>query len=201
MFISCPHCRELVAIDRETRLAPEMCPRCGGVLRGNAATGTAATDVSAADGRSFVSFLQNDETAELPATEAMDTIGVETIDEETIAVPTSLEDASEGSAVTEPDAAAVDKANPGTDPQAIGAAESNTVAASVISTPIVSAPAPSAQALPPTPSFTRQIAQPGVHPRTAKWQWAMLIALSLALALQVLLADRVRLATDATWRP
>jgi hypothetical protein len=95
MFISCPHCRELVAIDRETRLAPEMCPRCGGVLREGTATGTTAADVPAADGRSFVSFLQNDETATLSAPETTATTEAETIGDEMPADPASLEDPSE----------------------------------------------------------------------------------------------------------
>jgi len=193
MFISCPHCRELVAIDRETRLAPEMCPRCGGVLREGTATGTTAAGVPTADGRSFVSFLQNDETA---TTEA------ETIGDAMPAGPASPEDAGEEPAGTGTGAAVIDEANPDIDPQATDATESNATAASIAAVPVVSAPAPLTQALPATtPSFTRQIARPGVHPRTARWQWAMLIVLSLALALQVLLADRDRLAADATWRP
>ncbi|HYM86690.1 MAG TPA: DUF3426 domain-containing protein, partial [Pseudoxanthomonas sp.] len=39
------------------------------------------------------------------------------------------------------------------------------------------------------------------HPRTAKWQWAALVVLSLLLVTQVLIADRARLADDAGWRP
>ena len=196
MFISCLHCRELVAIDRETRLAPEMCPRCGGVLRGSTATGP-----TAADGRSFVSFLQGGETAATLATEATAAIEAETVDDETIADPPALEDASEQPAAISTDAIAIDEANPGVDPQAIDATESNAATASAVSVPAASASAAITQALPPIPSFTRQIARPGVHPRTARWQWAMLIVLSLALALQVLLADRARLAADAAWRP
>lgn len=50
----------------------------------------------------------------------------------------------------------------------------------------------------PPPAFLR-------HSRTATpapaWQWALLIALTLLLIMQILLADRARLATDARWRP
>lgn len=196
MFISCPHCRELVAIDRETRLAPEMCPRCGGVLRESTATGTPT-----ADGRSFVSFLQNDGTAAPSTTETTATTEAETGDDGMPADPVSPEDASEESAVTITGATVIDEANPDVDPQATDAARNNATAASTASVPAASAPAPLTQALPATPSFTRRIARPGVHPRTARWQWAMLIVLSLTLGLQVLLADRARLAADATWRP
>jgi hypothetical protein len=176
-----------------------MCPRCGGVLREGTATGTTAADVPAADGRSFVSFLQNDETATLSAPETTATTEAETIGDEMPADPASLEDPSEESAGTR--AAVIDEANPDIDPQTTDATRSNATAASTASVTVASAPAPLTRALPATPSFTRQVARPGVRPRTARWQWAMLIVLSLALALQVLLADRARLAADATWRP
>jgi uncharacterized protein DUF3426 len=201
MFISCPHCRELVAIDRETHLAPEMCPRCGGVLRER--TGTEASSMGpAADERSFVSFLQDDETAPPPAAEATATIGAETIDDATTADQASLEDASKDSTEIETGTKTVDEATPGIDPQEIDIAQSGAVATTpAVSVPATSATTPSIQALPATPSFTRQIARPGTHPPTARWQWALLIVLSLTLAVQVLLADRARLGADATWRP
>lgn len=34
-----------------------------------------------------------------------------------------------------------------------------------------------------------------------RWQWPVLVALALLLVVQVLLADRQRLAADPTWRP
>lgn len=53
---------------------------------------------------------------------------------------------------------------------------------------------------PELPSFTRQPA--AVHASQApKWQWAVFLALLVLLGLQVLLADRERLAADAAWRP
>ena len=201
MFVSCPHCRELVAIDRETRLAPEMCPRCGGVLREGTRAEAPATDMPAADARSFASFLQNQETTADPATETATDIRAETSEDATTADPAPLADASEEAAMIEADAAAADEANPGIDQQSVDDDESDVVAASTVSVPAASGSPPIAQALPAIPSFTRQIARPGPSPRTARWQWAMLIVLSLALALQVLLADRARLAADATWRP
>ena len=198
MFISCPHCRELVAIDRETRLAPEMCPRCGGVLRDPPKTEAPALDSSAADGRSFVSFLQNDETpTAVPGTEATPTAEAGIVKDE-IAGPASLEDDSGEPAAIGTGTTAISEASPGVGPRAIDGAGSDVAATSTTSAP---AAAPIAQSLQALPSFTRQVLRPGTHPRTARWQWAMLIVLSLLLALQVLLADRARLAADATWRP
>ena len=52
-----------------------------------------------------------------------------------------------------------------------------------------------------TPSFTQHARDTTPPPRTARWQWAALALLALTLALQVLLADRARLAADAQWRP
>ena len=73
--------------------------------------------------------------------------------------------------------------------------------------PRVDTPAPPAfaPALPQeesvTPSFTMVPRGSTTGPRTAAWQWAALVVLTLALVLQVLLADRARLAADAQWRP
>ncbi|MET0755495.1 MAG: hypothetical protein ABWY31_05185, partial [Pseudoxanthomonas sp.] len=55
MFFSCPHCRDLVATDRETNLPPVMCPRCGGVLRKEKTDGDAAR---ARAGLSIAGLLQ-----------------------------------------------------------------------------------------------------------------------------------------------
>ena len=66
MFFSCPHCRELVATDRETRLPPPMCPRCGGALReesNDANAAPAATEnISTPGSRSIASFLRGGES-------------------------------------------------------------------------------------------------------------------------------------------
>ena len=67
--------------------------------------------------------------------------------------------------------------------------------------PAITTLAPQTPATPPAPSFTRQSASGRVHPRTSKWQWAALVGLSLLLVIQVLIADRARLAEDAGWRP
>lgn len=51
----------------------------------------------------------------------------------------------------------------------------------------------------PSPSF---IDEPLVAPRSRRWRWAAVaVVLSLALLLQVIIADRKRLATDPVWRP
>lgn len=61
--------------------------------------------------------------------------------------------------------------------------------------------APALRKVRTVPSFSRVIDAAAAKPRTAAWQWAALVALALALCLQMLLADRARLAADARWRP
>lgn len=169
---------------------------------------TSAAGAPAPGGRSFISFLQGTETAKVVADETIleDPLGstVESTEGETSAGPATPEDADEESPRIETGAEPLDQTTPGIGPEEIAPGEmdtpqSDTVAATV---PAAAAAPPSvAQALPAMPSFTRQVVRPGPHPRTAKWQWAMLVVLSLVLALQVLLADRARLAADAAWRP
>ncbi len=215
MFICCLHCHELIAIDQATRLAPEICPRCGGALRDRLATGTSAADATDTGERSFVSFLQGSETATASTTQIPTAAGTEALDEATTAslvlpegadAETADADAGTGSGMEadtdserEMEAGIIDEPAPGLDPQAIDSTREDAIAGADAPTPVASAPAP--QAFPATPSFTRKNARSGSHPRAAGWQWALLIALSLTLALQVLLADRARLAADAAWRP
>lgn len=165
MFVSCPHCHDLVATDRETLLAPTLCPRCGGVLREQTPTAVAAADETA-DGHSLASFLRGDETA--PA-----------------AAPVAETDAQDGTAeISE------DEASDAVEPEA-----------GVATGPSHRAVTPVTPSHDPLPSFTQRNAQPGTPARAAKWQWAALLALALLLGLQVLVADRARLASDASWRP
>ena len=50
-----------------------------------------------------------------------------------------------------------------------------------------------------SPSF---IDEPVIVTRSNRWRWALLaLVLALALLLQVIIADRKRLATDPVWRP
>lgn len=51
------------------------------------------------------------------------------------------------------------------------------------------------------PSFTLSSRGPTIAPGIRIWQWAALVLLALGLVLQLLLADRARLAAYAQWRP
>jgi len=65
--------------------------------------------------------------------------------------------------------------------------------------PPASAGAIAATAAPPATSAAPRFA--AVRRRTAAWPWAVVAALVLLLLVQVVLADRARLAADARWRP
>lgn len=202
MFFSCPHCRDLVATDRETNLPPILCPRCRGRLRADvprektAAVPIAATgDAPPKGGPGLARLAQGTGTAAGTAeTGARPTL--ETTDDATGA-------AVEAVAAGEPlDSAVAD------DPPAAGGqqVETTAVAPDEMATDEIATKAPEPAARPstlqyPGPSFIRQRAQPPIPARTARWQWAALVALAALLAVQVLVADRDRLAADARWRP
>lgn len=185
MFFSCPHCRDLVTTDRETNLPPVLCPRCGGVLRKE------TINPSAKGKPSFASLLHG--AAATPAVAEID-------------APQPAQDATDD----EPS----DKVEAAIDGESVTDAlddESSSVELDEIETADLAPDETATQAPEPaalssatqyqSPSFTRQRAQPATPARTARRQWAALIVLAMLLALQVMVADRARLAADASWRP
>lgn len=157
-----------------------MCPRCGGDLQSHAI----GTEVEAEAGRSFASFLQPGTSASASDQQATPPICGEATDPAT--------------APTEP--------LPGSD---IGAELQATPAATAV--PEQLAPAAFSVASPQTvtpvaaigssPSFLRTAVAPLRSARSLRWQWLTLIGLALLLLLQVVIADRARLAADPGWRP
>ena len=193
MFFSCPHCRDLVVTDRETNLPPVLCPRCGGVLRKE------TTNATAKGKPSFASLLHG--TAATPAVAEVD-------------APQSTRDAVDVAATDMTDNESSDKAEATIERKSLTDAlddespsverdERETIdpAPDEIATEAPASPAPSPATQYQGPSFTRQRAQPATPAHTAKWQWAALVVLAMLLALQVMVADRARLAADASWRP
>lgn len=186
MFFSCPHCRDLVITDRETNLPPVLCPRCSGVLRKE------TTHASAKGKPSFASLLHGTAAAPTVAeTDAPQPVQ-ETTDDET---SDKAEAAIDGEPLTD--------APPDNEPSSVerDGRETTDPAPEEIATQAPEPAASSSATQYQGPSFTRQRAQPATPARTAKWQWAALIVLAMLLALQVMVADRARLAADASWRP
>ena len=206
MFVSCPHCRDLVATDPDTRLPPPLCARCGGVLRDASDSEMAAAPADrtpSAREPSLASLLRNDAPAQAQtASPAHDAAVVgnhatanATIADNKVAEETDPQNRMQSAKVETTNADA-----------AVANAEDTTAADANETNPAVAAPLPAAAraAMNAThahsPSFTRKTAQTPAHP-AALWQWAALVLLSLLLVLQVLVADRARLAADAAWRP
>ena len=197
MFISCPHCRELVATDPQTRLPPAMCPRCGGDLQETTETAPDIEDAAPTGKRSFASFLQPEPQAAsnepLVDTEAV-TVTSEPAGEADIAAANV--DASEvETALVEQEAVAEEV-------EALTEAGDTADEVTLIESPSttdmgIDEPA-SPQAL---PRFTQTTAANTTDRPIGKWQFALVAALGLLLGLQILIADRERLAADEDWRP
>ena len=197
MFISCPHCRELVATDPQTRLPPAMCPRCGGDLQEPTETAPDIEDAAPTGKRSFASFLQPEPQAAsnepLVDTEAV-TVTSEPAGEADIAAANV--DASEvETALVEQEAVAEEV-------EALTEAGDTADEVTLIESPSttdmgIDEPA-SPQAL---PRFTQTTAANTTDRPIGTWQFALVAALGLLLGLQILIADRERLAADEDWRP
>jgi hypothetical protein len=198
MFFSCPHCRDLVATDRETNLPPVLCPRCGGVLRKETTKTAAMTRNAPAQGKpSFASLLHG--AAATPAAAEID--APQPAPEAKNDPPSDqVEAAIDGESLTgapddQPSSVVLDGH------AAIQATETIDPAPEEIATDAPEPAALSSAAQYQSPSFIRQRSQSAAPAPAAKWQWAALVVLAITLALQVMVADRARLAADASWRP
>ncbi|WP_233198581.1 MULTISPECIES: DUF3426 domain-containing protein [Luteimonas] len=213
MFISCRHCRALVATDPVSDLPPLRCPRCRGVLRVEAdpphAPPSVATLLRPADADGSTSAPQTDTTttgreAHAPAeapTAAAPSGDASAVADDDLATPSAAPDTgTTGDAAPPAQAApAAPIVEPDTDLQDVPDA---TPVAPPPATNMSSATATSPSR--PSPSFVRIRSRVAATPdarRQRRWLVAAVVALSLLLALQVLLADRARLARDPGWRP
>ena len=167
----CPHCRFPFDPDWGDDALPASCPRCGGQVA-EAATGAAPASIA--------TFLHK--PAEEPAAEAS-----------AIPAETTASETPPGEAPPTADLPAAPSPAPIAGPEK--EPEPEAPATAIAEPAIVEPPAPAA------PSFARRSVEPALSPRTARWQWIVLAVLLLALSLQLLLADRARLAADANWRP
>lgn len=193
MFTTCPHCQFLVAGDPRTGASPTDCPRCGKPL-------VTAGDAATASAPSLATLLNA-----APSTVDREASASHAIEPET--TPTSF------GALTE--AATADEQVDASAAQCDVAANADEAAGNDAAAPIdlsppepvaidniaVAAAAPLAARKAAGPRFLRRNRTTSVHARGARGQWAIVIALLLLLGLQVVIADRARLATQASWRP
>ncbi|MCD9007703.1 DUF3426 domain-containing protein [Luteimonas sp. XNQY3] len=183
MFINCKHCGSLVATDPATDQPPERCPRCRGVLRSAAPQVSVAsllkTPTPVADVAVPVVGTPAEQQAPPPATRASSIRGQDDLVE-----------------TPAPADATVDRV-------AVDDTAADVTATAPVEPPLtaeIPPPAPTRA----SPSFARRAA-PGPFDARMRRQHRILsgavVALTLLLGLQVLLADRARLASDPGWRP
>ncbi len=198
MFINCKHCGSLVATDPATDQPPERCPRCRGVLR------------SASPPMSVASLLKTPTQVAAPADAAPDipaaaapptpetgTPAAQPAPRETPASPVVQDDGIAPPTSADGPVDVIDD----TAPDATGTAPDRPPAAAHVPLP---APAPRPAVTLASPSFARRGAPGPLGARMRRQHrvlYGAVVALTLLLGLQVLLADRARLASDPGWRP
>lgn len=204
MFINCPYCKALVSTDPVSDLPPPHCPHCDSLLRRDPeitddvaevapidlgtlldprAIAEAAAEAEADAAARAAAQVQTPRTQ----TERAETEQVEAIRFETLwAEPVSAE-----SAVA--DDLSAHAGHEGID-AGVAAHDERVPPASVAGAPAVAA------AMRRLPSFARS-ADGSARPARERWLIVAVVALAVLLVLQLLLADRARLAANAQWRP
>ena len=234
MFVLCPHCQFLVALDPASGQPPAHCPRCQNSLREPAAAEPAHAPVAEASAAVAAPLEAAD--AEIPPP---DYIAVTAAPNATIAGAATGAERAVGDIAEDAVAAATQPSMPpeiirdpglGDAPapvEAVVSAEQPLSDAAPAAVETADEPAPSlatphsaseldaetdpsanAGDLQPArrkrssaPSFVRAIQPARVPDRRRHWlRLAAIAALTLLLGLQLLLADRARLAADARWR-
>jgi Protein of unknown function (DUF3426) len=182
MFINCPYCRTLVSTDPVTDLPPTHCPNCLSMLRRDPTLEDAA-DASEDAAPMDLAALMNTPRPEA-VVETVSAHATETAAEAHAPIEDERESMrDDGSVEATPEQATSDATN--------GEAEAAAVAI---------APARGRRGSRAMPSFARGASAARTDPRE-RWVPAAIFALALLLVLQLLLADRARLAGDARWRP
>ncbi|WJI15135.1 DUF3426 domain-containing protein [Pseudoxanthomonas winnipegensis] len=172
---ACPHCHLPLPTEPGSGAWPAHCPRCGQALGEAPARAASIASLLRAPPQGEVGhFTRPAPSSDPPAPPAAPAADAPR------AVPEHLS--------TEPTAAA--QAAVMQDPSMIDPESRDSTATE----------APTADTPQPAPSFLRTAA-PVARPPVPGWQWAILAALGALLALQLLVADRARLAQDAAWRP
>jgi hypothetical protein len=193
MFINCPYCRALVATDPVTDEPPTHCPHCDSLLRRDpAADADADTEAQAEPpALDLAALLAMPADAPIATSAAPAAQADATTDATSDTTAHATADTTDASAIeprAQPEDARTDTPVVTGEPVAVAATAAATVA---------SAPMRMPRKL---PSFLRSDGDRAPRPRE-RWLPTAVIALALLLALQLLLADRARLAADAHWRP
>ncbi|PZP60371.1 MAG: DUF3426 domain-containing protein [Pseudoxanthomonas spadix] len=177
---ACPHCHLPLPVDPGTGAWPAHCPRCGHAL-GEAAPARAAGSIA--------SLLRAPPQREMGHF--------------TRPAPSSLPSPSSSPAAVAAEAPRAVAEHTPPQPPASGPAAVVQDLSMTDSDPSHAPSASEERAVdvhPAAPSFLRAAA-PVARAAVPRWQWALLAALGALLVLQLLVADRARLAQNAAWRP
>ena len=189
MFINCPYCSALVATDPVTDLPPTHCPHCTSMLRRDETVADDGIDPASVDLGDLLEARVDEHVDEHVDETAHEDQAGNTVDDIMITdeITTDMHSAEDVPA------------------DAIDNDAENTENVEGTATVAVAAPALAAAPLAQskrgprtTPSFVRGPSA-FTGPRE-RWVPAVAAALALLLALQLLLADRARLAADPQWR-
>jgi hypothetical protein len=205
MFINCPYCKALVSTDPVTDLPPTHCPHCDSLLRRDPEIPDDTAEMAPID---LGTLLDPRAIAEAQAVADADAVAraaaqVQTPRSETVqdeAAPLdSISFESLWGEQTPADTAATDDPSAHADSEAIDA---DLAAHDERVPPASDAIAPTRPASPTRrlPSFART-ADGAARPARERWLIVAVLALAVLLVLQLLLADRARLAANAQWRP
>lgn len=207
MFILCPQCQFLVAMEPATGLPPARCPRCGHALQVEPPA-TPDVAVAAPTAVAMEREVEADRLADAPVAPVLDADALGEAFAHGASAGTGVE--LESAPTTTGAASAPLRRPAGSEDDASRDAsdalesEPPTDDDTAPREPEVTAPAPAS----PSPRPRRSAAPSFVHPPaggdkhgTRRGPIAVLAGLTLLLVLQLVLADRARLAADARWRP
>lgn len=202
MFINCPYCKALVSTDPVTDLPPPHCPHCDSLLRRDPEITDDVAEVAPIDLGTLLdpraiaeaaAEAEADAAARAAATSGMPRVEaprVEATDFASIFESVRIDAAPQERA---PDETAV------ADASAVAADDGIHAAAGGRIPPATAVPAVAATTR-RLPSFARS-ADGSARPVRERWLIVAVFALAILLVLQLLLADRARLAANAQWRP
>jgi hypothetical protein len=210
MFINCPYCKALVSTDPVTDLPPTHCPHCDSLLRRDPELPDDAAEMAPID---LGTLLDPRAIAEAQAVADADAVAraaaqVQTPRSEAARSEAAWAEAAPVDAIsfeslwgeqTPADTASTDDSSAHADDEAID----TDLAAHDERVPPAAVAIASTRPASPTrrlPSFART-ADGATRPARERWLIVAVLALAVLLVLQLLLADRARLAANAQWRP
>ncbi len=190
MFVNCPHCQSLVAVDAVTGTAPEHCPYCDGAM--SVAMEEPDADVNTDLDTDVDTDLDTDldTEAEADAYAESDAVEVASVDSD-VSTLEILRDGAAGIQAPADDGDQVSNVQPAADPQALDDTSAQA---------LQSAPAARKRRKKDPPSFAKRPAASEVHAHNARWPWPVAASLLLLLLLQLVVADRASLAAHPRWR-